>query len=923
MDALTFQPVCWAGKDLSREDDPDKIEYVIDIFGKTAEGDSVCVHVPFCPYFFVEVSGYTNPHAFAQEFRVDFEQQNPEDELLSASVVSRKPFYGFTNDKMTPFVRLVFGSLRASRTAQRMLSRRRGTRLYESNVDPVLRLMHIQDLESAGWVSVKTPSVLNGPRTTCCDVEFRARSYQDLTRVHRDSIAPLVVASFDIECISQDGGFPNPHDPGSKVIMIATCFQRYGETEPYKRHVVCLGSTAPVPGTVTEVVDHEHDIFLKWASVIRQEKTDVLTGYNIWGFDMNFVYQRAPRSFRTRVGRYLSVESAFVETNLKSSAYGNNEWKTFETHGILQVDLLTVVRKEHKLESYKLDSVAEHFLGEHKIDLNIHDMFGMYDSGDPEQRQKIAEYCVRDTELPLKIIQKLAVIPNLVEMAKATHVPLEFLLPRGQQIKAFSQILKLARQEGYVCPTNPSTKKQETYEGATVLDAQTGVYWNTITCLDFASLYPSIMRAHNMCHSTVVLDPRYDHLPGVDYYEVDGVRFAQNRQGILPKLLQDLAVFRKEAKKNMAKAKAEGDAFRESLFNGKQLAYKVSMNSVYGFCGAANGYLPCVPIASSVTTVGRRMIETTKGLIEERYPNANVRYGDTDSVMVEFGVDDIPECFRLGKEAAQMVTETFPKPIELTFEKCYRPYILFSKKRYCGLIYTKPDKPDYVDCKGIQLVRRDNCKLVRRVSSEVLERIMYHRDLEGAVATVRKVAEDLLESRIPMEELILSKTLKGSAEDMFMEMHQICHKCHGKMARSGDRLECGGCGQSRALLYKNSAQPHVHVACRMESRNPGAGPKANERVPYVFLASQAALQAERAEDPQYARENKLKLDGLYYLEHQLKSPMVQLFEQLLPNAEQHLFGEVERKFKNQKNKQREITAFFSHPLKRQGVSGQA
>jgi DNA polymerase delta subunit 1 len=252
----------------------------------------------------------------------------------------------------------------------------------------------------------------------------------------------------------------------------------------------------------------------------------------------------------------------------------------------------------------------------------------------------------------------------------------------------------------------------------------------------------------------------------------------------------------------------------------------------------------------------------------------------------------------------------------LTFEKCYRPFILFAKKRYCGLYYTKPDAPDYVDSKGIQLVRRDNCPLVKRVSREVLDRVMYHRDVDSAVAIVRKTAEELLRNELSMDELVLSKTLKGSAEDIYLEMHHVCNKCHNKAQRVGDKLSCSQCGHQRTVMYKNNSQPHVHVACRLEQRSPGAGPKANERVPYVFVSQAATsvsrLQAERAEDPGYAREKGLKIDGLYYLEHQLKSPMIQLFEQLLgAEAEARLFGDIERTYKNKAKGQREITHFFS------------
>lgn len=139
------------------------------------------------------------------------------------------------------------------------------------------------------------------------------------------------------------------------------------------------------------------------------------------------------------------------------------------------------------------------------------------------------------------------------------------------------------------------------------------------------------MRAHNMDYSTIVLDSKYADLPGVEYYEIETglgtFRFAQNVPSVLPSLLEDLAKFRKAAKKDMAAAKARGDAWGAAVFNGKQLAYKVTMNSCYGFCGATKGFLPCVPIATSVTATGRAMIQKTKDLAEAMVPGSRVVYG--------------------------------------------------------------------------------------------------------------------------------------------------------------------------------------------------------------------------------------------------------------------------------------------------------
>lgn len=277
----------------------------------------------------------------------------------------------------------------------------------------------------------------------------------------------------------------------------------------------------------------------------------------------------------------------------------------------------------------------------------------------------------------------------------------------------------------------------------------------------------------------------------------------------------------------------------------------------------------------------------------------NLSFAPADSVMVKFPTKDIHECFRMGKEAANMVTATFKRPISLEFEKCYTSYMLFSKKRYTGLYWSSPDKPDYIDCKGIQLVRRDNCPLVRKVSKVVLEKLMYHKDMEGAIRLVRQTAQDLLEDKVDIKDLVLSKTLKPKKD------------------------------------YKNAAQPHLCVASKIEERNgiPGSGPKSGERVQYVFIDNTDdpnVLQAKKAEDPSYAVEHGLKIDALYYLERQLESPMQALFELLIDDPYKTLFEDLKATYlvernkrtkeykrveKNKKHGLQDITAFFK-PLKK-------
>lgn len=144
-------------------------------------------------------------------------------------------------------------------------------------------------------------------------------------------------------------------------------------------------------------------------------------------------------------------------------------------------------------------------------------------------------------------------------------------------------------------------------------------------------MYPSIIRANNLCYSTLVLaDPGADPGECVTVETSLGTfKFVQGRRGVVPALLEDLAKFRKQAKKDMAAAEAAGDEWVASLFNAKQLAYKITMNSAYGFLGATKGMLPCVPIAASVTAIGRDMIKQTKHMAETLVPGSRVVYGDT------------------------------------------------------------------------------------------------------------------------------------------------------------------------------------------------------------------------------------------------------------------------------------------------------
>ena len=525
-------------------------------------------------------------------------------------------------------------------------------------------------------------------------------------------------------------------------------------------------------------------------------------------------------------------------------------------------------------------------LGDQKLDMPPSEIFRRYHDGDSKELGEVANYCIKDTELPLGIMDVLKTLPNLLEMAKATWVPLSYLTERGQQIKVYSLLTRKARDMGYMVPSLPKPKGDviQKYKGATVLDPDKGAYFCPITALDFASLYPSIMMAHNLCYSTLVMEPKYDNIPGVNYEEFkvegDTYRFAQDVDSLLPAILRDLKAFRKQAKKDMARTRGTP---LEAVYNGKQLAYKISMNSVYGFTGVSYGMLPCVAIAATVTTRGRQMIDETKEYLETNYPGSFVRYGDTDSVMIEFdvkgrtGKEAIGYSWELGKKAAEECNSLFKPPNDLELEKVYCPFFLYSKKRYAAKMWTEQNGEivmEKVDIKGLQTVRRDLCPFSRRVCKEILDLMFESEDPTAAKNHALKRANELMDGKVSMKDLILSKSMKGMGDYINPEK-----------------------------------QVHVRVAEKMRQRNPGSEPRQGNRVPYVIINNGKEKAFDKSEDPAYVEENNIRLDYRYYFMHQLLKPVSDLLEPFIKDP-YDIFGHLLHRSK-QKVMCHQITDMFS------------
>lgn len=243
-------------------------------------------------------------------------------------------------------------------------------------------------------------------------------------------------------------------------------------------------------------------------------------------------------------------------------------------------------------------------------------------------RSAIAEYAMVDCDLTLQLMHAISAVPNMVQMSCVTHTLLMDIANRGQQIKVYNQLYRFGADFVMNAPCSGWPEGCE-YEGAHVIPPVPGFYQDPVVVLDFASLYPSIMQAKNLCFSTLCAVPPPSELR-TDTYEISGrnYTFQRHERGVMPKILDGLLDARK-ATKNAMKGLSKS-SLEYALLDGKQLALKVSANSCYGFLGVqTNGMYACVPAAAAVTMTGRGMIKRTQEFVISQ--GASVVYGDSVS----------------------------------------------------------------------------------------------------------------------------------------------------------------------------------------------------------------------------------------------------------------------------------------------------
>jgi len=735
--------------DIDTEDDHKPLgDYIIHVFGRTEEGKSVYTKITgFTPHFYLSL-----PESWEklskQEINKKLEtmekwfksKENKKiwmrhrDTLQSIDLVKRKKAEGFTNGKEFNFARLIFNNSFGMKKFAYLLeneimipgitNKPTKFKLYESNLTPMLRCFHIRKIRGCDWVSIENyKKIKNSNKASTCELEFSV-DWQNISPIKKDINAPLVIASFDIECFSHDGEFPQASRKKDCIIQIGMTYTKLGESIPYRKWIACLEQTSKFDNeTIVESFDSEQELIDSWIKEINDNDCDIITGYNIFGFDEKYIFDRCNKilNMKTDIGYISKLKDRcceFKERKLESSALGENHLSFWDTPGRVHIDLMKDIQKTFNFTSYKLDSMLAHFVrgeiltfrklnennefeficksvddiqlndyihievikgfvsdevGEKylvisidrnekklivkgdsildaeleisrhggkiywtqaKDDVGPKDIFRMQKQG-PNERAIVAKYCVKDCSAVNLLMNKLQVVTKNIAMANVSSVPLSYLFSRGQGIKLFSLTLKQYREDGYVFPVIKAKKdkegntiKEDSYEGAIVFDPVPQIDYEANSTKDYASLYPSSILQKNMSHESEVLDPSYDNLEGITYYnasfkENDGTtkycRFAKvsNQLSVVPKILDNLMKERKAIKKLM---KNETNPFKYMILDAQQLAVKVTANSLYGQLGASVSPIANRNIAACTTSTGREMLLFAKKYDEEILP---------------------------------------------------------------------------------------------------------------------------------------------------------------------------------------------------------------------------------------------------------------------------------------------------------------
>ena len=587
-----------------------------------------------------------------------------------------------------PVCALYFSSLQDYYQGRELL-REQGIELYEGDIRPQEQFLMERFIRGGVWVQGEASG---GDNRLIRNARFKAN----------DGFRPkLSMLSLDLEC-----------SPEGILYSVALVSE-------HSRRVFMIG-TSPSAGSEQPWLEYVEDEAALLYALIEQIKNldpDLIIGWNVADFDMQLLCFRAQQ---------LGIELTLGRDG-EAVIWRGGQVNKLIVPGRVVLDGIDMLKNAtYHFNSYSLDNVAAEVLGECKL-LEQGDKLGAIQRLFHQDKLKLAEYNLKDSELVLAIFNKLELCEFAVARAQLTGLPLERL---GGSVAAFTNLyLPHLHRSGYVAPNLGDHGLSFDSPGGYVMDSTPGLYDN-VAVLDFKSLYPSIIRTFCIDPMALILGLQQpqDSVPGFNH------AYFSRTEHHLPQLVSNLAEARQRAKN-------DGD-------HHLQQAIKIIMNSLYGVLGSKGCRFYDPRLSSSITLRGHEIMQTTKMWLEEL--GVTVIYGDTDSTFVALPKElDEAQSHRVAADLVAKINQKWrarlknnlklTSYLELEYESLYRPFFMpkarhkdiGSKKRYAGLLA----QADYrLVFKGMESVRSDWTQFARDFQQDLFNALFTGGDLQQVVA---------------------------------------------------------------------------------------------------------------------------------------------------------------------------------------------
>lgn len=530
---------------------------ILRFYGCDADGNTVCTHIhDFEPYFYADAERWNGDIPKFKEFlknrasnlrpkltqdgRTYQPKKDVENWITNITIREAIPIKKYQTKKrklfkitttLPNYVSQLRSLLEDQDTKKHCPPKWDPIKTYESNIPFVLRYMTDCQIKGSTWVELTNYKVREGDsKMTTCNLELDI-SYKNMVQLQQTGAytmpPPFRIVSYDIECKGQKNHFPQAkNDP---VITIACVMVNCGEEVDDRKKcavkkdalkvVFQLNGCAPIDGAIVYSFKDEKTLLNAWRDFMIATNAELWVGHNHTQFDMPYLMHRAEAlgigERFSMLGRVIGEKSTIREHSSGSKQRGNRKIERVDVGGRTYFDTCLVFKTDFKLPSYTLNAVSAEFLGDRKDDVHhsrIAELFGK----DDVTRNRLARYCLKDTLLPIQLIAKRNLLFSALLLSRVTGVPLSYIYERGQTIRIVMQILAKIRTMDYVIPVELQ-KEIEKIIGAHVFDPIAGYYGpkKPIATLDWASLYPSIMIAHNLCFTTYIDEA------DIDEYKLD------------------------------------------------------------------------------------------------------------------------------------------------------------------------------------------------------------------------------------------------------------------------------------------------------------------------------------------------------------------------------------------------------------------